>query len=344
MKRWKKAWLERAVTPENMARAYMKAKKGTSKKNRGLAMYADPEERRKLGERLVKGLWAPLPSKRMTRTDRYSGKVRIIDAPAFETKLVEHMIVQTFETDIQDHLIRHTLASVPGRGIEYGRYLLKKAAMTGGRGVKWFVKCDLKRFFPSVDVDAAMALYAKHIPDVRMLSCMRMILGDGPGIPLGSYLSQWTANLVLTPLDQWVKTEKRVKKYFCYMDDRIAFFPSEKKARAFASELSVKTESMGYHVKEEGPGMIIIDKWSRRGINMLGYITSRSSKQKLRPGIYLAASRTMNRIEKKGSASRTQSRSLLSRRGFLVHSDCKKLRMRADGIIDKYRLKEAANA
>ena len=49
----------------------------------------------------------------------------------------------------------------------------------------------------------------------------------GIGMPVGSLISQMTANVVLTPLDHYMKRVVQVPRYIRYMDDMIILAPSK---------------------------------------------------------------------------------------------------------------------
>ena len=48
-------------------------------------------------------------------------------------------------------------------------------------------------------------------------------LAPGKGLPIGSLLSQWSANLYLDGLDHFIKRELKVSGYLRYMDDFVLF-------------------------------------------------------------------------------------------------------------------------
>jgi hypothetical protein len=65
----------------------------------------------------------------------------------------------------------------------------------------------------------------------------------GKNVPIGNYTSQWFGNLYLNELDQYVKTELRIKDYIRYCDDFCLFHNDKKllrecaiKIRAFLDE------------------------------------------------------------------------------------------------------------
>lgn len=53
------------------------------------------------------------------------------------------------------------------------------------------------------------------------LALLDTIIDSTDGVPIGNYLSQYFANLMLAYFDHWIKEEKRVRNYFRYADDMV---------------------------------------------------------------------------------------------------------------------------
>lgn len=322
----------------NLKRARKNAMKGMNKESHQSLFWLDDRNLYRLSALLLSGKYRADSPCRFSVVDKYTAKIRQIDAPTLKDK-----IVQPLQQKMMGYMIKHTLASLPGRGIEYGRKLLKHFACHGGKDVKYVVKWDIQHFYEEVDVRQVLNLLSKRIRDSRVVNLIwECLYRREHGLLLGSYLSQWIANIVLSPVDHWVKEEMRVKHYIRYMDDSVAFFPSKKKAREFASKLLAFVRKLGLTVKTVGRGAIMIWKWESQSLDMIAYKTHRNGKQKLRRKIYLCLMRMVRRIRRAGSASRKQARSILSRWGYVKHSDCKDLQSEIALFVQKYKIKEAA--
>jgi retron-type reverse transcriptase len=88
----------------------------------------------------------------------------------------------------------------------------------------WVLKCDIRKFFASVDHFVLAELLEAHVGDVRLLRLLHEIIGSfsvspGKGIPLGNLTSQLFANIYMHPFDQFVKQTLRIKHYIRYADD-----------------------------------------------------------------------------------------------------------------------------
>lgn len=61
----------------------------------------------------------------------------------------------------------------------------------------YVLKCDIKKYFYSIDKKILMNILSKKIQDKKVLAFAQLILNDGTdiGIPIGNYTSQYFANI-----------------------------------------------------------------------------------------------------------------------------------------------------
>lgn len=89
----------------------------------------------------------------------------------------------------------------------------------------WVLKCDIKKFFASIDQDILLSILAKHILDTETLSLIQIIIESfystekGKGLPLGNLTSQLLVNIYMNNFDQYMKHILKVKWYIRYADD-----------------------------------------------------------------------------------------------------------------------------
>lgn len=98
------------------------------------------------------------------------------------------------------------------------------------------LKCDIKKFFASVDQKILFELIKKKIKDADALWLIKEIIDsfqresfdyaqdfqrerESKGVPLGNLTSQLFANICLNEFDQFVKHWLKVKYYLRYCDD-----------------------------------------------------------------------------------------------------------------------------
>lgn len=98
---------------------------------------------------------------------------------------------------------------------------------TGKNNTKtcWVLKCDIKKFFASIDHSILKNILKEYIPDKRILWVLGEIIDSfnsnnpGVGLPLGNLTSQFFANIYMNSFDQFVKHKLKGKYYIRYSDD-----------------------------------------------------------------------------------------------------------------------------
>lgn len=95
---------------------------------------------------------------------------------------------------------------------------------SNGTRTGWALKCDIKKFFASINHCRLKDILSRHISDMRVLNLLSRIIGSfeaqpGCGLPLGNLTSQLFANIYLNELDQFVKHQLRTRWYIRYADD-----------------------------------------------------------------------------------------------------------------------------
>lgn len=98
----------------------------------------------------------------------------------------------------------------------------------------WILKCDIKRFFASIDHEILKNILAKYINDKDLLWLFGQVIDsfETPGrprvgLPLGNLTSQLLVNVYMNEFDQFVKRTLKIKHYIRYADDFV--FLSENK-------------------------------------------------------------------------------------------------------------------
>ncbi len=90
-------------------------------------------------------------------------------------------------------------------------------------GDYWVLKCDVKKYFYSIDRTILFQIMKRYITDKKLLEFTKHLICDNRndliGIPIGNYTSQFFANIYLNELDQYIKNVLKVKYYVRYMDD-----------------------------------------------------------------------------------------------------------------------------
>lgn len=96
----------------------------------------------------------------------------------------------------------------------------------------WVLKCDIKKFFASIDHDILISILKRHNVDGNIIWLLEKIIksfhtSSGKGLPLGNLTSQLLVNIYMNEFDHYVKHKLRVKYYIRYADDFV-FLSSDK--------------------------------------------------------------------------------------------------------------------
>ena len=89
----------------------------------------------------------------------------------------------------------------------------------------WVLKCDVRKFFASIDQEHLLAILEKRIPDRGVFWLLGQVVRSfhssrvGVGLPLGNLTSQLLVNIYMNELDQFVKHGLKARAYVRYADD-----------------------------------------------------------------------------------------------------------------------------
>lgn len=92
----------------------------------------------------------------------------------------------------------------------------------------WVLKCDIRKFFASIDHQTLFSILGRSISDQNILWLLREVVGSfsvngahSQGLPLGNLTSQLLVNIYMNEFDQFVKHKLKAKHYIRYADDFI---------------------------------------------------------------------------------------------------------------------------
>ena len=89
----------------------------------------------------------------------------------------------------------------------------------------WVLKCDIRKFFASIDQVILINILEEYISDKDILWLLKEIIesfkvGETKvGLPLGNLTSQLLVNIYMNKFDQFVKHKFKAKYYIRYADD-----------------------------------------------------------------------------------------------------------------------------
>lgn len=168
-------------------------------------------------------------------------KPRLISAAAYRDRVVHHALCQVIEPVFERTFIHDSYANRVGKGTHRALDRCTHFA----RRYAYVLKCDIEKYFPSIDHDILLTCIARKIkcPDTLWLirrivdnsnpqkAVIRYFPGDDlftpsqrrRGIPIGNLTSQFFANVYLNGFDHFLKQSLRCRVYVRFADDFLVF-------------------------------------------------------------------------------------------------------------------------
>lgn len=128
----------------------------------------------------------------------------ISSLPYWPDRILHHGLMNILEPIFVSMFTADTYSCIKGRGPHKALEAVKEA-LKDKEGTKYFLKMDIKKFYPSIDHDILKKLLRKKFKDKALLVLLDEIVDSAPGVPIGNYLSQYLANFYLTYFDHWLK-------------------------------------------------------------------------------------------------------------------------------------------
>ena len=207
----------------------------------------------------------------------YEPKERIIfRLPYYPDRIVHHAVMNVLEPIWLSVFTADTYSCIKKRGIHAAAKKLRRVIDKDKQGCTYCLKIDIRKFYPSVNHDVLKSIVRRKLNAPRLLKLLVEIVDCAEGLPIGNYLSQYLANLMLTYFDHWVKEVKKVRYYFRYADDIVVLHSDKKVLRGLLAEFETYiAEETKLQVKDNKQ-IFPVGKDHRdrhgRGIDFLGFV------------------------------------------------------------------------
>jgi retron-type reverse transcriptase len=282
MRRIGNLWPE-LVSFENLYAAYLKARRG-KRTQRAVARFEFLAERElaELQEELESHRYRPAPYRTFMIRDP---KPRLISAAPFRDRVVHHALCNVLEPIFERTFIDDSYACRKGKGTHAAVRRYQQFACRN----RYVLKCDVRKFFPSVDHQIPLERLARKIKDRDVLWLAELIIahsnrqedvawffpGDDlftvaerrRGLPIGNQTSQFFANVMLDPLDHFIKERLGCRCYVRYVDDFVLLENDKERLAGWREE--IERFLLGLRLWLH-PGKRVISR-TADGIRFLGY-------------------------------------------------------------------------
>jgi len=225
-------------------------------------------------------------------------KQRHIHKALVRDRVLHHAVFSVINPIFEETFISTSFSCRIGYGTHRGVAVLEKMARRIHKNETsscFVLKCDIQKFFDSVDHRVLLSILRKRIKDedatwllqeiVESYSSPQSTIFEKKGLPIGNLTSQLFANVYMNEFDQFVKSDLKVRNYIRYTDDFVIVSESEQYLYNLIPAITdfLKTKL----ALEIHPQKIFICKL-HRGIDFLGYI--------IFPNYRLIRTRTKRRI------------------------------------------------
>lgn len=155
-------------------------------------------------------------------------KPRHIHKASVRDRLMHHAVYRQLTPFFDTLFIADSYSCRPRKGTHKALARFRKFAgkvSQNNTKTAWVLKCDIRKYFASIDHAVLSALLGSYVPDIRVQHLLSTIIDSfssiraDKGIPLGNLTSQLFANVYLHELDRYVKHTLRMRYYVRYADD-----------------------------------------------------------------------------------------------------------------------------
>ena len=210
----------------------------------------------------------------------FEPKKRLISAAPFRDRVVHHALCNIIEPLFERSFIFDTYANRVGKGTHRAIARFQKYL----RNYRYVLKCDIKKYFPSIDHEILKAEIRRKIADQQTLWLIDLIIdssnpqepvleyfsGDDllspierrKGLPIGNLTSQFFANVFLNRFDHFVTETLRYSSYVRYVDDFVIFSDSKQnlskiyfEIEKFLAKLRLKLKRSKCHILKTDVGI-----------------------------------------------------------------------------------------
>jgi RNA-directed DNA polymerase len=261
-------------------------------------------------------------------------KPRDIHKASVRDRLVHHALYRQLYPFFDRAFIADSYSCRKGKGTHKAMNRFRKFARIVSKNntrTCWVLKCDIRKFFASIDHRILFDILSTYIPDDRIAALLVEVVGSFKiqeatplGLPLGNLTSQLLVNVYMNEFDRFVKHALKAKHYVRYADDFVIL--SRDKELLVALERYIALFLRRVLRLELHPDKVFI-KTLASGVDFLGWVHF--------PDHRVLRTATKRRMLKR-LTSEASDATRESYRGLLKHGNARKLshavlHMSADG-------------
>lgn len=172
-------------------------------------------------------------------------KPRNIHKATVRDRLLHHALYRKLYPIFDIHFIHDSYSCRKLRGTHRALKRFREFTNIASRNntkTLWVLKCDVRKFFASVDQRILSEILKKYITDPDIIDLIKRVTDSfsstakGKGLPLGNLTSQLLVNVYMNEFDQFMKHYIKAEYYVRYADD----FVIMSRDKAWLQEILIK--------------------------------------------------------------------------------------------------------
>lgn len=269
----------------------------------------------------------------------YDPKRRHIHKAIVRDRVLHHAIFKVLNEIFEPTFIPYSFSCRIGKGTHKGVQALSSMVRKVSRNYTSpciALKCDIRKFFDSIDHQILLSILRKRIKDQDLLWLLEEIVSSfngsnsdlfsQRGVPIGNLTSQIFANIYMNEFDQFIKHELKAQYYARYTDDFVILGHSEVILRG-------QLDSINSFLKlnlalELHPQKVIFRRY-HQGIDFLGYVVFPHHvlvRAKTRTRVFSKLRNKVRDFKNEAISEETLNQSLQSYLGVLANADAYELK------------------
>lgn len=229
----------------------------------------------------------------------YEPKERRIVSQNMQDKVINHLVSRfILYPALLPCLTNFNVASRKDMGMKKGLVLYAKYRQyyNNRYGTYYILKCDISKFFASINHDILKKKLIRKIKDKKALKIIFDIIdSDEQGLSIGNMTSQILAIFYLNDLDHFIQEKLHIKGVIRYQDDFLLFHQSKDYLKYCLSEITQFLNSEDLKLNQKTRIYKNTDNFIFIGRNKYGnYSKYRTVKRRLKKRTYLYNTNRIN--------------------------------------------------
>lgn len=175
-------------------------------------------------------------------------KPRDIHKASVRDRVLHHAVYKILYPEYNKTFISDSYSCRVNKGTHKAIYRFEKYTRKVSQNYTrqcWILKCDIRKFFASIDQNTLIKILEQKILDRDILNLLQNIIQsfdsgiDAKGLPLGNLTSQLLVNIYMNEFDQYVKHNLKQEYYIRYADDFVFVSDDKKYLESVLFEINI---------------------------------------------------------------------------------------------------------